>query len=113
MTILFRFASLFAVGCALSMPALASNTLPGTYLDPPGGNMSIKPILFENVHVDKQLDNQKDRIKLVSPGSPTRDIEIVFMRMGDNALPVYLKMVRKNDTIHTIKSIDCDELTRK
>ena len=142
MTSLFRFAAILAVGYSVSIMALAANDLPGTYegtikevtgypgqagdpcvvtigtADAYGGSTTfsingVNPILFENIHIDKQLDNQKKAIKLVSPGSPTKDVEVVFMRMGDNSLPTYVKMLRKNSLMHQVKSIDCDGLTRK
>lgn len=139
---LFRFAALTAAGCSVSIMALAGNNLPGTYegkikevtgypgqagdpcvvkigtADNYGGSTTfsingVEPILFENIHIDKQLDNQKKAIKLHSPGSPTKDVEVVFMRMGENSLPTYIKMFRKNSLLHQEKSIDCDGLTRK
>lgn len=142
MNILFRYAALLAVGCVIPMTALSGNALPGTYegkikevsgypgqageacvvrigtASDYGGSTTfsisdVDTILFENVHVDKQLDYKKDVVKLVSPGSATGDTEIVVMRMGSDGLPTYLKLIRRNDRTLRMKSIDCDALTRK
>jgi len=132
------------IGISIPCLSLASNSLPGHYEGnikeisgypgQPGGRCeviignaadyggsttfsinNVDQFLVENTKVDKPLGYGKKAIKLViPPQTQGGDIDIIFIRVGKDRLPVSLKMLRKNDYLHTQeKLITCGNLVRK
>jgi hypothetical protein len=139
---LTRFAPILSFGFCLSLPALAADSLVGEYegkikeVDGYAGQAGdacvvkigtaadyggsttfgvndVDTILFEDRHVDKLLDSERKVIKLITPGGPGKDVQIVIMKLGEDRAPTYLKMVRKKPVQHTHKFIDCDGLVKQ
>jgi hypothetical protein len=70
-------------------------------------------LMMETRHVEEELKRKPDTVKLLTPGSSSKPIEIVVMKLGGDGIMQSLMLKRIWKQQHQEKSVTCGDLLKK
>ena len=74
---------------------------------------NVDKLMMETRKVEEALKQKSDTVKLVTPGSSSKPIEIVVMKLGGDGVMQSLKLARIWKQQHQEKSVMCGGLLKK